>query len=189
MLELTISAKKGFDNKKNEFIETKETTLRLEHSLVSISKWEAKYHKPFISDEPKTAEETIDYIKFMTLTQNVDPLIYKLMDKEELTKINEYINDPMTATKFYDNEVATKGLPSRRKNEVITSELIYYWMIAFNIPESKEKIHLNRLLTLIRICNIKEREANGKGKMSKRDILSQNRALNAARRKKYNTHG
>lgn len=190
MLELTISAKNAFSNKQNKFLKTKETTIRLEHSLVSLSKWESKYQKPFISQEQKTREEILDYIKFMTITQNVDPLVIELLNETELKAINDYISAPMTATKFYENKGPEgQGSPIRKK-EVITSELIYYWMISFQIPFEFEKWHLNRLLTLIRVCSIKEKQSNGKGsKMSKRDILAQNKAINAARKQKYNTHG
>lgn len=186
MLELKIGAKQAYSNSREQFIDIKETTIRLEHSLVSISKWESKYQRPFISDNNKTKEEIIDYIKFMTITQNVDPDVFETLSQEELKTINDYISSPMTATKFYENK-AEGNLPLRKK-EIITSELIYYWMISFGIPIEKEKIHLNRLLTLIRICSVKEKEAHGK-KMSRREVLSQNKALNAARRKKYNTRG
>lgn len=191
MLEIKIRAKEGFNNSTQEFVNTKEIVLCLEHSLVSVSKWEAKYKKPFISDDKKTEEETKDYIKFMTVTQNVDPIVYNLLSKDELKRINDYIDSPATATKFYENKIVEGiGGPKKRKNETITSELIYYWMISFQIPFECQKWHLNRLLTLIRICSIKEKEQNGKGgKMSKRDILSQNNALNAARRMRMKSKG
>lgn len=190
MLTLTISAKHAFNNKTNEFLDVKETTIRLEHSLVSVSKWEAKYQKPFISEEKKTLEETLDYIRFMTTTQNVDPNVFLTLSNEELKTINDYIESKMTATRFYENKGIDSIGPISKKKEIITSELIYYWMISFSIPFEYEKWHLNRLLTLIRVCSVKEKQANGKGgKMSKKDILSQNKALNVARRKKFNSHG
>lgn len=189
MLELKIKAHEGYDESKNEFVTTKPTTLCLEHSLVSLSKWESKYRKPYLSTEQKTTEEIIYYIKCMTITQNVDPNVYNLLTKEDFKKINEYITDSMTATWFTDRKVEGQP-PVRPTKEVITSELIYYWMISYQIPFECQKWHLNRLLTLIRICNVKEAQRNGKGnKMSKRDILSQNRALNAARRQKLGTKG
>lgn len=191
MLEIKISAKEGFNNSTQEFINTKETVLCLEHSLVSISKWEAKYKKPFINENNKSEEETKDYIKFMTITQNVDPIVYDMLSKKEMKIINDYIDSQATATKFYENKtVEGIGGPVKRKNETITSELIYYWMISFQIPFECQKWHLNRLLTLIRICSIKEKEQNGKsGKMSKRDVLAQNNALNAARRMRMKSRG
>lgn len=191
MLEINIGAKEGWDASKSEFVTTKPTTICLEHSLVSLSKWESKYKKPFLSSE-KTETEIRDYIKMMTVTQNVDPNIYNLLQGPEFKKINDYISDPMTATWFNDNKPGSNGQSQqpRRNNEKITSELIYYWMISYQIPFECQKWHLNRLLTLIRICNVKDSQQNGKnGKMSKKDILSQNRALNAARRQRLGTRG
>ena len=189
MLELIIKEKEAWNAQTNEFIQTKETNICLEHSLVSLSKWESKYKKPFLSSE-KTNAEVLDYIKMMTITQNVDPNIYNTLDSKELEMINSYIIDPMTATWFNERKSEGKARPKQNK-ETTTSELIYYWMISYQIPFECQKWHLNRLLTLIRICNVKDEQQNSKtsGKMSKRDILSQNRALNAARRQKFNTRG
>ena len=181
MLQITIPAIEMFDEQKQEFISTKEQTLCLEHSLVSLSKWESKWHKPFLSKEPKTNEETLDYIKCMTITQNVDPNIYLCLTRENIELVNQYIEDPMTATWF--SEESKRGGSG---GEQTTSELIYYWMIALNIPFECQKWHLNRLLTLIRVCNIKNQPPK---KMSRRDIMSRNSAINAARRKKYNSKG
>lgn len=189
MLKITIKAKEGWDEKNQCFIETKETTICLEHSLVSLSKWESKHKKPYLTKDEKTREEILDYIKCMTITQNVDDTVYTLLDKSELEKINAYITDSMTATWFYDNvENKTKAAP-RRNQEQITSELIYYWMFSYRIPISCEKWHLNRLLTLIRIFSVKDSEQSSSNKMSKRDIIAQNRALNAARRQKLGSKG
>lgn len=180
MLEITIPATEIYDEVNNEFVTTKEQTLKLEHSLVSISKWESKWCKPFISNDKKTVEETIDYIKCMTINKNVDPNVYRCLTAEQINKINEYISAPMTATWFTDKE------NKKTNREQITSELIYYWMVALQIPSEYEKWHLNRLLTLIRVCNIKNQPPK---KMSKRDTLSRNAALNAARRKQMNSRG
>lgn len=169
-----------WDEKNEEFIEPKTASLQLEHSLVSISKWESKWHKPFLSKEPKTVEETIDYIKCMTLTQNVKSEVYDHLSKENIEEINAYIDDPKTATTF------SKDRKSARSREIITSELIYYWMIALNIPFECQKWHLNRLLTLIRVCEVKN--TPGK-KMSQREVLNQYAAINAANRKRFNTKG
>lgn len=174
MLKITIPENELFDEQRNEFISIKETTICLEHSLVSISKWESKYKKPFLSKEPKTKTETIDYIKFMTITQNVDPMVYYFISGENIKKINDYIENPMTATII--NDRSNKG-----GEKVITSELIYYWMVALNIPFKCEKWHLNRLITLIRICDIKNRQDN---KMNTRQTADYHRAVNAARRRK-----
>lgn len=184
MLTITIKGTELFNQKTREFIQVKDTTISLEHSLVSISKWEGKWHKPFISKDQKTYDETIDYIKCMTITQNVDPNIYRALSNDNIKEINAYIDDSMTATWFSENK-GPGGAPHHKK-EVITSELIYYWMIALQIPFDCQKWHLNRLLTLIRICNIKNQPSK---KASKQEILSRNAALNAARKKKLGTTG
>lgn len=180
MLQITIPSTELWDEQKEEFVYTKEKTLQLEHSLVSISKWESKWNKSFLSSKEKTTEEIIDYIRCMTITQNVDPEIYTRLSNRTIQQIYDYINAPMTATVFSDT--GQKG----GNRDVITSELIYYWMIALNIPFECQKWHLNRLLTLIRVCEIKNAPPK---KMSKRETMSRNAALNAARRKKYNTKG
>lgn len=180
MLEITIPSVEKWDPVKQEFVITKEQTLRLEHSLVSLSKWESKWCKPFLSKNEKTIEETIDYVKCMTLTQNVDPDVYYNLTQENVNQINAYIEAPMTATYFYKDKYEK---PSR---EQVTAELIYYWMITFNIPFECQKWHLNKLLTLIKVCNIKNQPAK---KMSKRDIMSRNAALNAQRRAMLGTSG
>ena len=180
MLRITIPAVEQWDERKQEFVTTKEQTLQLEHSLVSLSKWESKWCKPFLSKQEKTFEETLDYIKCMTITQNVDPEVYNYLTNKNIEEINKYIEAPMTATYFLDDKTAN---PSR---EQITAELIYYWMIALNIPFECQKWHLNRLLTLIKVCNIKNQPPK---KRSKKEIMSRNAALNAARRKQLNTKG
>jgi len=180
MLQITIPAVELWDERKQEFITTKEQTLQLEHSLVSISKWESKWCKPFLSKQEKTFEETLDYIKCMTITPNVDPEVYNYLTNENIEEINNYINAPMTATYFSDDKTVK---PSR---EQITAELIYYWMIALNIPFECQNWHLNRLLTLIKVCNIKNQPPK---KISKKEIMRRNAALNAARRKQLNTKG
>ena len=180
MLQLTISETELWDEIHEEFITIKAQTISLEHSLVSISKWESKWCKPFLSKEQKTPEETIDYIKCMTLTQNVDPRVYEFLSRENIEKINAYIESPMTATTFPNDK---QQKPNR---EIITAEIIYYWMISFNIPLECQKWHLNRLLTLIRVMDVKNRPAKN---MGKREIMSRNAALNAARRKQFNTKG
>ena len=180
MLTITIPARELYNDQTGEFITTKKQTLQLEHSLVSLSKWESKWCKPFLSKEQKTLEETIDYIKCMTITQNVDPDVYNYLSKANVEAINNYIEAPMTATTFREN------INNSRSGEITTSELIYYWMISFNIPMECQKWHLNRLLTLIRICNVKNAPAK---KMGRRDITSQYASLNAARRKQFNSKG
>lgn len=180
MLRITIPAQELWDSDKQEFIYTKEQVLQLEHSLVSVSKWEAKWCKTFLSKKEKTYEETVDYIKCMTITQNVDPDVYNYLTEKNMKEINNYISAPMTATWFSDERTGSAN------NEQVTSELIYYWMIALNVPFECQKWHLNRLLTLIRVCNIKNKPPK---KMSKSEIMSRNAALNAARRKQLGTKG
>ena len=181
MLQLVIPlGPEIFDDEKQEFIAPETKTLQLEHSLLSLSKWESKWCKPFFSKEEKTPEETIDYIKCMTITQNVKDEVYSLLTRDNIMQINKYIEAPMTATTFSKNR---KGSGNK---EIITSELIYCWMIQLNIPSEYQKWHLNRLLTLIQVCNIKNEPPK---KMSNKEIMSRNRALNAARKKKLNTRG
>ena len=179
MLTIEIPDQEFFNEETQEFFTMKGQVLQLEHSLVSLSKWESKWNKPFLSKEDKTVEETMDYIKCMTITQNPKPYIYNLLTDKNVLEIKNYIDAPMTATTFSNTNQG-------RSREIVTSELIYYWMISLNIPMKCEKWHLNRLLTLIRVCNIKNGPAK---KMSKKEIMSRNAALNAARRKKLNTKG
>ena len=181
MLSITIPAVELWDEDKQEFVGLKkEQTLQLEHSLVSLSKWESKWCKAFLTKKEKTREEMLDYVKCMTVTQNVDPDIYNYLTNENILQINRYIEAPMTATTFSEDN---NGKGNR---ETVTAELIYYWMIALNIPFECQKWHLNRLLTLVKVCNIKNQPPK---KTSKKDLLSRNAALNAARRKQLNTSG
>ena len=181
MLRITIPATELYDARKQEFVSTKEQTLQLEHSLVSLSKWESRWNKPFISRNDITYEETIDYIRCMTITQNVDPDVYNNLTKENIEQVNEYIGRSMTATTFVEDKGKKGG-----NREIITAEIIYHWMIALQIPTEYRKWHLNSLLTLIRVCNEKSQPPK---KMSQRDVLSRNAQLNAARRKKHNSKG
>ena len=180
MLKITVPASHLFNEETDEFITVKETHLQLEHSLVSLSKWEAKWKKPYINKNNNSREEAIDYIRCMTITQNVDPYVYECLTEENIKEINDYINEPMTATWFNNRD--NEG-PSR---EIVTAEIIYYWMISFGIPFECQKWHLNRLLTLIRVCNLKSQKPK---KMSRRETLEYNRALNNARKAKMHTKG
>lgn len=181
MLQITVPGREDWDEIRNEFVSTKDTTLQLEHSLVSVSKWESKWHVPFLTKQEKTLEQTIDYVRCMTLTQHVDPNVYKNLTVDNIKEVFAYIEEPMTATTVSDSR--KKG----GRNQIVTSELIYYWMIAFNIPFECQKWHLNRLIMLIRVCEAENRQ--DKKKISKKDMYSNRAALNAARRKKYNTRG
>ena len=180
MLEITVPAIELYDEKKNDFIELEEQTLKLEHSLVSLSTWESKWHKPFLHTKDKTQEEVIDYIRCMTLTENVHPLTYYYLSQSNIEKINSYIDDSMTATTFKDDK------KKKSSREIVTAEIIYHWMISFNIPVEFQYWHINRLITLVRVCEIK---SNPPKKRSMRDIMSQNAARNAAMRKRLGSKG
>lgn len=182
MLEILVPGHREFWDEASEtfvYSDDKDVTLRLEHSLISISKWESKWHVPFIESE-KNEEQILDYIKCMTLNPNVDESVYNRLTSENIKAINDYIANPMTATTIKDP--ANK----KRSTEKVTSELIYYWMIAYNVPVEFEKWHINRLIMLIRVCAAKNEPAK---KMNPREIASQNRALNAARRARLHTKG
>lgn len=179
MLRLVIPEVEVWDDEKQEFvIIEKEQTLQLEHSLVSLSKWESKWCIPFLSQDTRSTDETLDYIRCMTITQNVPDSAYDRITDEHINKVNEYIGSKMTATWFSDKR---KNGGGKRSNEIVTSELIYYWMIAYNIPDRYDKWHLNRLLTLIRICE--EKNNPSKNKMSTNEMYRQQKELNDARRK------
>lgn len=185
MLEITVPATvigEQFNEATGEFISivTKPQTLKLEHSLVSLSKWEAKWHKPFLSREPKTVEESVDYVRCMTMTQNVNSDVYKAITPQLLQEIFAYIDASMTATTI------SKDPKGRTSREIITAEIIYYWMICQNIPFECQKWHLSRLLTLINVCNAKK---GPQRKMSRKELLERNRALNAARRRRAHSRG
>ena len=179
MLVVEVPEREHFDDATNTFLVYPAETLKLEHSLVSLSKWESKWEKPFISKGEKSPEETLDYIRCMTLNR-VSDRVYNNLTTLEIDQISKYIDSPMTATTFSEN-----GQPHKNR-EMVTSELIYYWMIALSVPVEFENWHLNRLLTLIRVCNIKNTPPK---KASKREILNRNRNLNAARKQQLGTTG
>lgn len=185
MLTITIPSKEYFDNESGLFHYSKETTIVLEHSLVSLSKWESKWGKPFNDGKPKTLEEIVDYIRCMTITQNVPPDAYWRITQEILEKVNTYIDEPMTGTTFrsINKNGNNKGKVGR---EIVTAEIIYYWMFSYNIPLDCQKWHLNKLLTLIRVFNVKNTPQK---KMSNKETIKHNQALNAARKKKLGTRG
>ena len=180
MLTLLIPGEELYDEVREKFIKGgPDVTLKMEHSLVSISKWESKWHKSFLSTPEKTEEEMIDYMRAMTITQNVDPEIYYTFGPSIVKTIVEYINNPMTATTFRDDS-------SRPSREIITAEVIYHWMISFSIPFECQKWHINRLLTLIRVCNTKAQKPK---KMTKAEVLTRQRELNARRKAELKTSG
>lgn len=177
-ITVKIPERELYDEANDQFIEIKARSVTLEHSLLSISKWESKWHKPFFANTDKTREEMMDYIRCMAISGGDQYFCYGLSRQNE-KEIFDYINDPMTATTI--NRTNTK-----KNHDVITSELVYYWMTALNIPFSCEKWHINRLFMLIEIASIKNQPPK---KMSKNDILRRNHSLNAARRAKYGSKG
>lgn len=179
MLKIRVPDGEFFNNHLQEFRTVKGQTIQLEHSLISLSRWESKWKKPFLDGKEKTRDESIDYIRCMSLTKGVDPLLYASIPGALLNKIFEYVYSQRTATTFKN----TRGGGSK---EVVTSELIYFWMIYHGVPIECEKWHLSRLLALIRICDIKQ---GPQQKMSRNDIFSQNRSLNAARKRNLRTSG
>ena len=179
MLEIIIPGLELYNEETNEFTCYDDVKLELEHSLISISKWESKWCKPFLDGKDKTLDEIVDYVRCMTISDNIEYDVYDRLTEENLIVINEYIGRPMTATTF-NNEKKSTG------REIITSEIIYYWMVSFNIPFECQYWHLNRLLTLIKVCNVKN---NPPKKMSQKEILARNKALNDARKKELGTRG
>ena len=180
MLTIVVPGTELFDDSKQEFVSRDEFILKLEHSLVSLSKWESIYEKPFLQQAEKTVDEVLGYVKAMTLTREVPEAIFSRLSEENVKAINDYIDAKMTATWFSE----APGAPQSR--EIITSELIYYWMIAFQIPFECERWHLNRLFTLIRVCNIKNAKPK---KMSRSEVAARNRELNAQRKAQFGTSG
>lgn len=180
MLKIKIQKRECWDSINEKFVYIPETTLELEHSLFSISKWEAKWEKSFFLKEPKTSEETIDYIKMMSLN-DVDPIVFNNISKDVFKKIEEYINMPMTATKINSR----LGNDNNSKSYT-TSEIIYYYMVSLNIPLECEHWHINRLITLIRVCSIKSQPQK---KMSKQEAIAYQAKMNAERRAKLKSKG
>ena len=181
MLQIVVPAREYFNERTGEFVYTKDQTLCLEHSLVSLSKWESKWHKSFLktfSNSNLKDKEIRDYVRCMTLTQNVDPNVYHSLTQENIKSVFDYINDPMSATTFSDNKGGSR--------QIITSEVIYSWMVALSIPMECQKWHLNRLLTLIRVCNLSKQDPK---KKSSRAVISENASLNELRRKQLNSNG
>lgn len=181
MLQIIVPGVELWDEVKEEFVMGAEPQpLQLEHSLDSISKWEARWNKAFISKRDKSREETIDYIKCMTLTKNVDPDVYTRLSRDNFSDVEKYISAPMTATYFPKDGNGKGG------NEVVTSELIFYWMVSFQIPFECQYWHLNRLIALIRVCEMKNKPSK---RRSSKDLASRYAAQNAANRRRYGSKG
>lgn len=180
MLTITVGATESFDDEKQEFVDNGGVVLQLEHSLVSLSKWESIHEKPFLGDKSKTTEEILSYVECMAIDKIPRGEILHQLSKKNVEEINAYIDRKMTATWFSEIE------PRSRNQETVTAELVYYWMTLFNIPWEAQHWHLNRLFTLIRICNLKQQKPKP---MSKAEIARRNRELNAKRRAELGTKG
>lgn len=180
MLTLEVTLAEGFDETTQKFVVSESFTLELEHSLASLSKWEQREEKPFLAKEAKTAEETFRYIKDMVLTPDVPDVVYSNLSAANVQAVNEYINAKMTATWF------TESGPQRVSREIITAEIIYYWMVSLQIPFECQHWHLNRLITLVRVCNEKNQPEK---KTNRRTALEQRRLLNQQRRQQFGTAG
>lgn len=183
MLKLTIGSDELYDEEKSEFIIKDGFTIHLEHSLLAISVWEQRFCKPFLGRGEKTKEETLGYVEAMILDEDYPDDVLDRMTPHHLSKVNDYVDSPATATTFSD--LADKK-PSRGPSQVITSELIYYWMASANVPFECERWHLNRLFALLRIFDVKNSKQK---KMSRSEIASRNRALNEQRKAQLNTRG
>lgn len=186
MLTITTPDREFFNEKTGEFLTVKGTTLTMEHSLLSIRKWESKWHRPFLSAEEPTVEQMLDYFRCMTITpKNVDAKVFNGLSYENIQKIKEYINDPMTATTFRSRpNSARRG--GNHGPKIITAEVVYGWMVEYGIPFECERWHYNQLMTLVRVC---AQQNSMSPKMTKKEILSENRALNEARKAKLGTKG
>lgn len=180
MLTIQVILEEGFDNAKQEFVSLRSFQIDLEHSLVSLSKWESIHEKPFLSEEQKTPEQTLSYIQCMILTEDVPSEVFQCLSKSNLEAINEYINAKMTATWFNES----KDPPHTR--EIITAELVYYWLVALQIPFECQYWHLSRLLTLVKVCNHKNQPEK---KMSKAELAQRHREINARRRAESGSNG
>ena len=180
MLKITVPGIELYDENLEEFKTAEGFSLELEHSLVSLSNWESIFEKPFLSSAEKTSAEVLGYIKCMTITPEIPPEVFSRLTQENINEINQYIDAKMTATWFAENRHQQKS------SEIITAELIYYWMISFNIPIEFEHWHLNRLFTLIKVFGIKNQKSKP---MSRAEVLARNRELNAQRRAQYGTKG
>lgn len=183
MIQIVVPKQQLFNENTEEFVNVEETVLEMEHSLKAVRIWEAKWHKPFLDNHDKTKEEIFDYMRIMCLNENVDPMVFRVMSQDNIEQVVSYIQNPMTATWFNnDNRIGA----SLKSGEIVTAEIIYYWMISMRVPLELENWHLNQLLTLLKVISIKN---GGKKKMSKKEAALQRAKLNAERRKKLKTKG
>lgn len=182
MLQLKVVTAEGFDDDAQRFVEIDSVTLELEHSLLSVSKWESKWEVPFLNDTPKTDEQTRDYVHMMTSSGEIPPEVFQHMSAGNFGSINTYINAKMSATTF-------REVNHPKNNEIVTSELIYYWMIALGIPFECEKWHLSRLIALIKICNVKNSSNDKPAGKAPKTSAAERRAMNDQRRRETGSNG
>lgn len=182
VLTIMVGATSVFDETDDRFREDGGFELQLEHSLVTLSKWESEYEKPFLANTDKTADEVLAYIRYMVQSPNPPEDFLEKLTQENVEAINAYINKKMTATWFNDLTPRAK-----RNSEVVTAELVYYWMTVFRIDWEAQHWHFNKLMTLVRICNLKN--DNSPKKMTRGEIQARNRELNAQRRAQMGTKG
>lgn len=182
MLRLKVVTDEGFNDETQQFVDVMSFDLELEHSLVSLSKWEEIWEVPFLGNQEKTKEQTLSYIMCMDLLGNFTQEIFPHLKADQFLQITEYIDAKKTATTVTERP----GPPS---TQIVTSELIYYWMIALNIPVEFETWHLNRLLMLIKVCNIQNSKGDPKNRMSSSEAAAQRRALNDQRRREFGSRG
>jgi hypothetical protein len=181
MLNIKVALTEGFDESTQEFVVAEGFDLQLEHSLASLSKWESREEKPFLGKDTKTPEEVYRYIEDMTLTPNVPEKFYTKLSKQNLEDIDRYINAAMTATTF--RELG----PQRPSRELVTAEIMFYWMVSLNIPFECQYWHLNRLITLVRVCN--EKNKPKKNQKFDRSAAANRAEMNRRRRAEHGTHG
>lgn len=181
MLKLFVPGREWWDEGREEFMSGEPCTLTLEHSLLSLSKWESKWRIPFLEESSKTREQSIDYIRCMTINKNVDPLVYYNIPQRMLDQVSAYIVEKQTAT-----FITRKKQPRPPVKEPVTSDLIYYWMVSYNIPFECQKWHLSRLLTLIDVCAFKNEAPQ---RLTPNELLKRNAQLNKSRRAKHGTRG
>lgn len=187
MLEIHIPERQVVDEETGKVYRAdKDWKLTLEHSLISLQKWEAKWHVAFLNRGTSTFEQTIDYLRCMTLTPNVPDEVYYCIPQSELKRVLDYVDDPMTATRINDGSSTQTSFGRKMGKDVITAEVIYYWMISLNIPTEYRKWHLNQLLTLIRVINAKNQP---KKKRKMRDVLEEYRSINEENKKRFQTKG
>lgn len=179
MLEITVPENEIYNSTTNTFVTVPSCVITLEHSLISVAKWESKWRIPYLSAKKRTGRQELDYIRCMAVGPVKDKHVFEVLSAENISQIREYIDEPMTATTFTKSE-----RPASK--DVVTSEVLYCRMFANNIPMECQKWHLNRLLTLIRVCDA---SAGPRQKMTKRQTATRYAEQNALRRAKYNTRG